>query len=221
MSHRILKIGVLASVVALSVLSAACDGPTRPADAVPTPTPVVAVNYTVSGAVTEVTEGGPMPVEGARVMVSLTVQSAITDANGFYSIPGVRVSTAFVTVIKDGYVQVNTPLTATTDTRLDLRVVRIAYYTLSGMAYEVTPAGRVPIAGVVLYCDGCGSPDGHTFVTTDADGLYNFAWVLPGITYLQVMGKEGYRYVGPPSTDLGVPVTTVGDTRFDVEFVRR
>ena len=42
------------------------------------------------------------------------------------------------------------------------------------MVYETTPDGRVPLEGVVLYCDGCGSPVGHTFVTTDTNGLYRF-----------------------------------------------
>src|SRR6185436_13109379 len=107
MSYRILKTNVLASVLALSVLSVACENaPTAP-DPTPTPTPVVELNYTISGAVTEMTETGLVPVHGARVMVFSTVQSAITDANGFYSIPGVRVRTGLLTVTKDGYVPLN------------------------------------------------------------------------------------------------------------------
>ena len=220
MSYGTLKPRFVASALALSVVSAGCDaGPTRP-----TATPRVEVTYTVSGGVTEMTDAGPVPVEGVFVQEASTQRWAMTDPNGFYSISGIQATNTSVSAIKAGYVTVATPLTATADTRLDIlvaRVARIGTYTLSGMAYELTPAGRVPIEGVVLYCDGCGSPEGHTFVTTDAGGLYSFSWVLPGITYVQVTGKEGYRYVGPASTGLGVPVSTVGDTRFDVEFVRR
>jgi hypothetical protein len=221
MSCRILKFNSLAGLLALSVISVACDGPNPPTP-IPSPTPTpIELNYTISGAVTEMTEGGPMPVLGMRVTVSSSFRSALTDANGFYSIPGITTATGSVSAAKDGYITVTTPFTATADTRLDIRVERFVPYTLSGMAYEDTPSGRVPIAGVVLYCDGCGSPEGHTFVTTDEDGLYRLSWVTTSVTYLQIFGKEGYKYVGPAGTSNGVPITTVGDTRFDVQFVRQ
>ena len=207
-------------MLALSVMSVACGPPTwDPPD--PPPPPPPPLNYTISGAVTEMTETGPVPVEGMRVTVSSTTLSAMTDANGLYSIPGIKTTSSAVSATKDGYTTVTTVVTATADTRLDIRVARIVTYTLSGMAYEQTPEGRVPIPGIVLYCDACGDPQGHTFMTTDADGLYSFSWVRSGTTYLQVMGKEGYVYVGPAPINLGVPITTIGDTRFDVEFVRR
>ena len=88
------------------------------------------------------------------------------------------------------------------------------------MVYEVVAGVRVPIEGVRLYCDGCGSPVGHTFVDTDADGLYGLSWVLPGVTYLQVIGKAGFRYEGPIHS-LGIPITITGDTKFDIELIRR
>src|SRR5688500_10954220 len=111
--------------------------------------------------------------------------------------------------------------TATANTRLDIRVKRVVTYVLSGMAYELTSAGRVPIEGVSLYCEVCTPPWGHTFATTDANGLYSFALAPAGTVYLQVPGKEGYRYVGPAGGGLGYPITITGNTRFDVEFVRR
>ena len=88
------------------------------------------------------------------------------------------------------------------------------------MVYESTPGGRVPLDGVVLYCDGCGSPVGHTFVTTDANGLYRFAWTLNGKNWIQFVSKDGYRYAGP-FEQLGIPVNVNGDTRFDIELVKR
>ena len=55
----------------------------------------------------------------------------------------------------------------------------------------------MPLDGVVLDCDGCGSPVGHTFVTTDANGLYRFEWTLNGKNWIQFLSKDGYRYAGP------------------------
>ena len=104
--------------------------------------------------------------------------------------------------------------------QLDLRVERFASFVLSGMVYETTPDGRVPLDGVVLYCDGCGSPVGHTFVTTDANGLYSFAWTLNGKNWIQFVSKDGYRYAGPIEP-YGIPVNVNGDTRFDIELVKR
>jgi hypothetical protein len=91
-------------------------------------------------------------------------------------------------------------------------------YTLFGTIFEVTPTGRVPIEGVTVYCDGCGSPDGHTFVYTDADGLYSLAWSQNGATELQV-GKAGYDVVGKANAP--IIATVNGDTRFDIELTRR
>ena len=96
-----------------------------------------------------------------------------------------------------GYVAATKPVTASSDLQVDLRVVRLLSSVLSGMVYENTPAGRVPLEGVVLYCDGCGSPVGHTFVTTDANGMYRFEWTSDGMNYIQFVSKDGYGYVGP------------------------
>jgi hypothetical protein len=219
MSYRIERPGVVATLLAFSVMSIACGNPI-----VPDPPPSPELNYTVSGAITEMTAGGTLPVEGVRLTVLRTQLWAITDANGLYSIPGVTSRAGNISLSKDGYKPSTTTFASTADLRLDFRVERLTYYTLSGLAYEITAAGRVPLAGIVLYCDGCGSPVGHTVVTTDAEGLYRFAWVPPGITELMVEGKEGYAYVGPASQFNGwsiVSIRTPGDTRFDFEFVRR
>ncbi len=94
-------------------------------------------------------------------------------------------------------------------------------YILFGTIFEVMPTGRVPIEGVGVYCDGCGSPDGHTQAYTDADGLYSFAWSQNGATPLLV-GKAGYDVVGPVPNANGAVIATVnGDTRFDIELARR
>jgi hypothetical protein len=176
--------------------------------------------FTISGDVTEATESGPRPVAGAVVMELSTRGFALTAEDGSYSLAGLRAMNTSVSVSKAGFLTQTTPLTLTGDTRLDMVISRPRTYVLSGLVYEVTAAGRVPIDGVVLYCDACGSPGGHTFVTTDAEGLYSFSWVSPGVTYLQVIGKAGFKYEGPIQS-LGIPIPTNGDTRFDIELVRR
>ena len=101
--------------------------------------------------------------------------------------------------------------------------------TLSGLVYEVTPAGVIPIEGVAVYCEPCGV-ETHTWVYTDSNGFYSFFGVwLDGVPTRLNVGKNGF--VDPP----GLPQTTwpnpsgpgwrevkiTGDTRFDIELVRR
>ena len=97
-------------------------------------------------------------------------------------------------------------------------------YSLSGVVFEITEAGRIPIEGVELYCDSCGSPDGHTFVTTGADGTYRLDWTANGVHPLSVR-KAGYEIFDPAGTlrdAFGrINVTVRGDTVFDVQLVRR
>jgi hypothetical protein len=74
-----------------------------------------------------------------------------------------------------------------------------------------------------VYCDACGSPEGHTSVDTDADGAYSFSWADNGPMSL-IVRKEGYELAAgspPGPVKDSVMVTVDGDTRFDVELVRR
>jgi hypothetical protein len=97
-------------------------------------------------------------------------------------------------------------------------------YTLSGVVFELTEAGQVPIEGVEVYCDSCGSPEGHTFVYTDANGFYSLDWARNGGHPLFVT-KAGFEIFDPAGTltdDHGrITATVSGDTRFDVQLVRR
>jgi hypothetical protein len=187
-----------------------------------TPTPTV--TYTLSGAVTEMTPTGTAPVEGVRVEEDFSRRATMSDANGFYSLSGVSAANTSVSASKPGYVTDRKTVAISGDTRLDIRVDRVVSYVLSGRVFEVTEAGQVSIEGVELYCDGCGSPVGHTLVLTDADGLYSFSWTLNGLNPLFVT-KAGYAIVDPTGTLLDrfgrVQVTVNGDTRFDVQLVRR
>ena len=99
-------------------------------------------------------------------------------------------------------------------------------YTLSGVVFEMTTTGATPIEGVAVYCETCGE-ETHSWSITDSSGTYRFTGVsaAPGVRTPVWFGKE--QYTDPP----GIPlfsnesgyrrVLVAGDTRFDVELVRR
>ncbi len=105
-----------------------------------------------------------------------------------------------------------------------------------GVVSEVTANGPQPIEGVDIYCDSCGEV-GHSSVRTDATGSYRFSgdlasgggvWVQRGITNYLIVTKGGYQdppgLPAPtwPSTLAGWREVTIdGDTRFDIQLVRR
>lgn len=96
---------------------------------------------------------------------------------------------------------------------------------LSGLVYESTPAGRLPIAGALVYCELCGEIT-HTWATADANGFYKFSgdlttgggvWLAAGIGTPVFVRADGYQ--DPPG--LGARSVLInGDTRFDMEMVR-
>ena len=105
---------------------------------------------------------------------------------------------------------------------------------LSGVVYELTPAGPVPIGGAVVYCELC-SEETHSFATADANGYYHFSgdlsagggvWLVAG-SPTQVNVGYNTEYQDPPGLPLQVrgpgwrDVLIDGDTRFDIELVRR
>jgi hypothetical protein len=120
----------------------------------------------------------------------------------------------------------------------------VADVILSGVVYEITPMGRVPIEGVQVLLDYF-----HVFpaphVVTDSHGFFSFksVWVCPcswapwvdaGITSIYVE-KDGYEIpAGQPASVFHHPlypdvrpddrlrdVTIDGDTRVDIQLVRR
>ena len=107
---------------------------------------------------------------------------------------------------------------------------------LSGVVYELTPTGRMPIAGAVVYCEPCGE-ETHTFADADANGFYHFSgdlangggvWLTPGIpTEIAVGGSYNKDYEDPAGLPLSRrgpgwrEVLIDGDTRLDIELVRR
>ena len=146
-----------------------------------------------------------------------------TDASGFYSLAGLPATSRSVSASKPGYTTTRNSVVLSGDTRLDLQISRNVTYVLSGLVFEVTATGRLPIEGVSVYCDSCGDLFGHTYAYTDANGLYRFAWTANGATPL-IVGKNGYALAGnPPAGPVEgwIVVSVNGDTRFDIELVRR
>jgi hypothetical protein len=83
--------------------------------------------YTLSGTVTEVTNGAVIPVADAGVYRSYGSgwQAATTDATGFYEIRGLYDRTDAVAVSKEGYRTQETTVAVAGDTRFDVRLVRV------------------------------------------------------------------------------------------------
>lgn len=208
----------LAIALSVATLLAACGDRRSPSEPAPAAPSAPAVTYTLSGIVSEDGPAGVTPLEGAIVLVTNSGQHATTGSDGSYSLSGVAALPIFVRVSKPGYVDTSRTLTLSGDTRMDLQVVRIVTYTLSGIVYEATEGGRMPIEGVSVYCDSCGSPEGHTFASSDENGFYSFAWTSNGSTALWVR-KDGYRLAGP--TDEWITAAVSGDTRFDIAMIRR
>jgi hypothetical protein len=215
---------VFASLAALSACNGgqALSNSTAPSASRPT--------FTVSGVVSTLTSTGLVPVAGVRVDFAggpgpVTGLVTTTDTNGFYTMKGVDTTTTRVSASNAGYENSSQNVTIGEDTRVDLQLTPVATYTISGVVFEVTAAGRTPL-DADLYCDSCGEVGvGHTFTHTDANGFYTFVGVSAGANPVLV-SKAGYQ--DPLGELLGgsMPwyrrqVTVVGDTRFDIQLVRR
>lgn len=206
-------------LLVLAAVLAGCDGGRR--SGLPNGPSSTQQTYTLSGAVSEMTADGSLPIEGAQVADPSSGRTAMSDSSGFYSIPGLSRTTSSVVVSKSGYVSETKLVLMSSDTKLDVELNRVGGFILSGVVFEVTDAGEVPIEGAELYCDSCGSPIGHTFVSTDANGSYSLAWTANGNHTLYVT-KAGYRIFDPaPATQDMINATVRGDTRFNIRLARR
>lgn len=237
----------LSLAMSLVLLVGACSG--GPPSAGPTsPTPIRAPEptYTLSGVIVAETPTGLAPVEGVWVQVNM-IKPAMTDGNGFYSIPGLTLTGLApnvaignfntVTAWKPSYVNDTRTLTISGDTRHDIQLIRRATFTLSGVVSEETPTGLAPIEGVEIHdwscdpvfpgnrlpvpSDGCSSGLSHS-TTTDKNGRYSIPRVYASKNFVCAT-KDGYQGNMPGSECDGysTSVTLDGDTRFDIQLVRR
>jgi hypothetical protein len=222
-----------AAILLLTLAIAACGGGPSAGPSSPSPTRAPDSTYTVSGVVL----AGSAPVEGAFVRVA--GQSGTTDGNGYYALSGVPASYGGVSAVKAGYAAVSEILTVSGDTRHDFQLgPRIAIYTLSGLVSEMTSTGLVPVEGVLLEESSCEdvapvSPSSHkacpVYISqtakTDKRGLYSFSGLYSGQENVIWAGKEGFEEPFPPhypdNAEGGQAVTIDGNTRFDIQLVRR
>lgn len=179
-----------------------------------TPQPTPQPGYTLSGLVFVATPTGRVPLDGVRIDEANSSRRTFTGKDGVYSISGLSAASDSVSVSRWDVVTYTKTLTISGDTRLD---IELPTYILSGVVFERTPTGTAPIEGVEVYCDGCGSPYGHTFAYTGADGFYSFSYTYSGTNPLLIR-KAGYGPV--QGSQSGYPMVN-GDTRFDIELARR
>jgi hypothetical protein len=194
----------------------------------PTSPNATGASYTVSGVVVALTAAGLGPVEGVLVVADSPVGTtnhdtliATTGKDGLYSLT-VDAGVRSLLLSRAGYVTDQKSVTVSGDTRFDIQIVRVATHSLSGVVSEMTSAGLAPVEGVEVYCDSCGDY-GHTSAYTDANGFYNQAEAHAGITALLIY-KNGYDVVGATTTPGGFgrrEAMVNGDTRFDIQVVRR
>jgi hypothetical protein len=126
MKPNIRKIGLAAmSSLALALVTAACsDNPSAPSPQPEIVPPPPAVTFSVSGTISEATEAGSAPLEGAWVMNWSTEEAAITDSEGNYTMHGVRGGAAQFIISKEGYAEQLLEVMVESDMRLDATLVR-------------------------------------------------------------------------------------------------
>ena len=218
--RRLWIAGIFGVAAFVAVGCESSSQPTSPSLVAPAPPQT----FTLSGMVTEVSGSSVVPVSGALILETRSQRRATSDADGHYSISGVSAGSGSIRISKDGYVSSMSSLDISADATLDVRVMPIQTYILSGVVFEMTASGRRAVEGVELYCDSCGSPVGHTFTTSDARGRYQFAWSMDG-GHILLVWKEGYVLAHPAGSYSSsmeyVSATVGGDTQFDIEVVRR
>ena len=196
-----------AIAVALAVFTVACgEAPASPA--------APSIQNRLVGTVTDSTANGPL--EGAVITHLASSRSATTDHTGAYSIEPLPTGFAAFTVARSGYHTVTRSAEISGETRLDLQLARrepLGPSALWGVVYERTPSGELPVAGVHVE-----DSNTHLSTKTDAEGRYRLDFAFMGGLFDSFVrlyvAKEGYQTI---SLEMGV----VGDTRLDLEIVRR
>jgi hypothetical protein len=129
MKTRNRTFGLAAASLALALATIACgesvNAPTPQPEAQP-PAPAPIATFSVSGTISEATESGNAPLEGATVMNWATEEVAVTDADGNYTLHGVSAGVAQFIVSKDGYEGQHVEMMIEADTRLDATLSREA-----------------------------------------------------------------------------------------------
>ena len=192
--------------LALSIaLLAACGG----SDTLTGPDPVPVSSVRVFGIVTERSLGLARPVGG--VVVEVAGVSAVTSADGSYSISSASlwVGLAATIVVRRGGAQVaQREIRLEQETRADFTFDAAPLSSLSGIVYESTAGGRVPLANVHIE-----NSNNHESTRTDAEGRYRLSLIEDGQATLYV-NKPGYLVISQRQ------VSVRGDQTLDIELIR-
>lgn len=207
MSCRSRALRILISL-SLVVMGLGCSpaGPSPSPPQPPPPPPPPAATFTLSGTVVEVTAEGTKPALGIQVSVTPALRASTDDA-GNYSIAGMSVGNHVVQITSLFHEPLTRSVRIDSDTRLDIQVVRLPIFTLSGTVFEVLDGVRVPVSGVHVENSNI-----HDMTTTDEAGAYEIL-VHRGSIHLFV-GKPGYL-------SQSREVSVQGDTRLEIQLVRQ
>ena len=120
------RVGLAAAAsVALMLATAACgDSKSSIVGPSPAPAPAPVATFTVSGTISEETESGAAPIEGATVLSADTETWVVTDAAGFYRMSGLRAGMARLVVSKEGYEDRMVEIMIEGDSQLDAQLIR-------------------------------------------------------------------------------------------------
>ena len=135
-----------------------------------------------------------------------TTHRTETDREGNFSIPGLVEGTHVLNVRAVGYEPLSTTVRVQGDTRIDLEIVALPFYTVSGIVYEDTRNGPIPVPGVWV-----NNSETHDSTRTDETGAY-LVYAPRGVAYIS-FSKSGY-------VNEGREIVMEGDVRLDVKLVR-
>jgi hypothetical protein len=186
--------------------------------------------YTLSGVVTQMTSSGKVPIRGVFVEESNIHRQAVTDDSGRFRLAAMPAGVATIQVSMLRFESESRSVTISGDTTVDVELLQREQFILSGFVTEETPAGRVPVAGVLVQIDVC-PPQPVRFrsleeAETDTNGFYSVLGMCGGETtlYARKLGYELLPPSGRPCEDHGEPcgrVTIAGNTRLDFSMSRR
>jgi carboxypeptidase family protein len=145
------------------VLSVACGSkPFQP----PTAPPPEPPTFALTGTVMEARAGVRSLAWNVSVEISPT-HRILTDRAGNFSIPGLAEGTYALHVRSPLHEPLSTTVAIQGDTRIDLEIVVLPVYAVSGIVYEDTEDGPIPVPGVYV-----NNSEIHSSAGTDAAGAY-------------------------------------------------
>ena len=199
---------MLRTGLALSIaLLAACGG----SDPITGPDPVPVSSVRVFGVVTESSPALAVarPVSGAIVEVAGV--RATTRADGTYSLSSASLwvgLSATIVVRRAGMQVAQREIHLEPETRADFTFEAAPLSSLSGIVYESTAGGRVPLANVHVE-----NSNTHESTRTDGEGRYRLSLIEDAQATLYV-SKPGYLLISQRH------VSVRGEQTLDIELIR-